>query len=64
MIKNPCRYCRKRTPTCHGSCSSFKDYDNKKTEERKKKDLERIVNYYMFEKKHLHESLTRALKKF
>ena len=28
--KHPCRNCTKRTPTCHGECQEYKDFEAKR----------------------------------
>ena len=36
-MKNPCKNCRKRTPTCHGECEEYLIFFRSRREENKRR---------------------------
>lgn len=64
MILNPCKYCKKRNPTCHATCNEYLDFYKENQDRLKKKDEVREIDLYMNSKRTLHNCTSMIPKKF
>lgn len=43
-MNTPCRYCEKRTPSCHSTCKDYARYSELIAERRKKRRMDGILS--------------------